>query len=105
MPNNDWYEYTSEEMQHLGKGPGDILGLIMRDCKPEGGNVQSRKAHLPRAQENKLAMPALDKLMSHASHTYRDWQAMHVLHVWQPPPAGLQQTREADAFTNRREAT
>ena len=46
MPNNDWYEYTSEEMQHLGEDPGDILGLIMHERKPEGDDVQSRKRPL-----------------------------------------------------------
>ena len=66
MPNNDWYEYTSEEMQHLGEEPGDVLSLIMCDRKPGSNNVRSRKRCLPRAQENKLATPApvRDKLLS-----------------------------------------
>ena len=105
MPNNDWYEYTCEEMQQFGEEPGEILGLIMHDREPEGVNIQSRKMRLPRIQESKLAMPSRDKRMSQASHTYQDWQAMIVLHVWQPPPTGLQQIRDADAFTNRRERT
>ena len=105
MPNNDWYEYTSEEMQQLGEEPGDIFGLIMHNREAESVNIQSRKMRLPRIQESKLAMPLRDKRMSQASHTYQDWQSMIVLHVWQPPPTGLQQIRETGAFTNRREAT
>ena len=95
MPNNDWYEYTSEEMQHLGEEPGDILGLIMHDSKPGNGNEQSREMRSPRAQE---------KLELQATHTNRDWQALLVFHMWQPRSAGIQQIEKAKAskrFQNR----
>ncbi|HBH35760.1 MAG TPA: hypothetical protein DDW45_05145 [Gammaproteobacteria bacterium] len=95
MPNNDWYEYTSEEMQHLGEEPGDILGLIMHDSKPGNGNEQSREMRSPRAQE---------KLELQATHTNRDWQALLVFHMCQPRSAGLDKSERLErqsSFPNR----
>ena len=77
MPNNDWYEYTSEEMQHLGEEPGDILGLIMHDYEPEYGNDRNQEMRSPQP-ESRRAMPARDKLVSQTSRTYRNRQALPV---------------------------
>lgn len=58
MPNNEWYEYSSEEMQHLGDEPGDILGLVMHDYEPANDNEQSQEKGSPRVHVSQLATPA-----------------------------------------------
>jgi hypothetical protein len=84
MSNNEWYEYSSEEMQHLGDEPGDVIGLILHDDEPENDNDQDNETHSPQPQESKLAMPARDKLTSQISRTYRDCQVLLALRVRKP---------------------
>ena len=100
MLNNDWYEYTSEEMQHLGEEPGDILGLIMHDCKAENSNDQNQEARSPQPQDSKLA----NKLASQVYREFRDWRASLVLRVWRPRQHDLNKSgRPARTLTAERQ--
>ena len=84
MSNNEWYEYSSEEMQHLGDEPGDVFGLIMHDDEPENDNDQNHETHSPQPQESKLAMSERDKLISQVSRAYLDRQVLLALRVRKP---------------------